>query len=230
MNTFLLAVLLFVSLVCSAQSPVGLWEVTRVTVGDKIVTPVGKWTRINADGTYQSGNGWQQNSEGNWSFDPKTAAYVPVEKNGIHDPYGGFRVIFDQDSSMLWHRDEDGAPVEVTWAPVKLIPRAPADLVVGVWKIDSIGTAATATAPVEMQIVFIRWDRIYVDWDRNNEKKYGYWFMNAHRPELTLMRLNGSEAEVWRVDVNEGRLTLTGMSDRNRASVRTFHKIDRLPE
>lgn len=47
----------------------GLWEVTKVIVGQEEMTPVAKWTQINKDGTFETGNGWLQNGNGTWTFD-----------------------------------------------------------------------------------------------------------------------------------------------------------------
>ncbi len=65
----------------------GIWEIRKVTVGDQTMTPVSKWTRINSDFIYQSGNGWLQNSEGNWTFDKSLNQFLPIEKNGIVDDF-----------------------------------------------------------------------------------------------------------------------------------------------
>lgn len=231
MNSLLIAILFSIPFHVRSQSAVGLWEAVKVTVGEKNMTPVGKWTRINKDGTYQSGNGWQQNSEGTWSFDPGTAIYQSLETNGLVDAYGGFKVDFEN-GNMIWRRAEDGLPVVVTWRPIATIPRAPADLIVGVWERDSASTRTPSTDPgATKRFVFIRWDRVYVAWDKDPEKKYGYWFINAHRPELTFISMSGSHApDVWQVKVTDETLALTGMSEGNKGSVLSFRRIHHLPE
>jgi hypothetical protein len=227
----LLAATFFVAFQARPQSPVGLWEATRVTVGEKAMTPMGKWTRIKDDGTYQSGNGWVQNSEGKWSFDVAKAFYVSHETNGLIDPYGGFKVSFDN-GNMIWHRDEDGLRVVVTWSSIENLPRTPADLIVGMWEIDAEPTVTQPTGSAETKhLLFIRWDRIYVDWDKALEKRYGYWFINAHRPELTFISMTGSALpDAWRVDVDEVTLTLTGISEANKDALLSFRRIHHLPD
>ena len=37
-------------------------------MGEMELTPIAKWTQINSDGSYESGNGWLKNSEGQWTF------------------------------------------------------------------------------------------------------------------------------------------------------------------
>ncbi len=231
MKAILLIIIFFVPLHARPQSPVGLWEAISVTVGDKVMTPVGKWTRINPDGTYQSGNGWQQNSEGTWSFDPATAFYVPFEANGLEDIFGGFKISFDKDN-MIWQRHEDGLPVVVTWRSIKELPRTPADLIVGVWELDPAATREPSTShAASKHLLFIRWDRIYVEWDNTPEKRYGYWFINAHHPELTLINMDGTASPgKWRISVDTGTLTLTGISEGNNDSVLSFRRIHRLPD
>jgi hypothetical protein len=88
----------------------GLWEINKVTVGDQTMTPLAKWTRINSDFTYQSGNGWLQNSEGNWTFDKSLNQFLPIEKNGIVDDFGPFEVEIIKDH-MTWTRIEAGDEV-----------------------------------------------------------------------------------------------------------------------
>lgn len=231
MKTILLIIIFFVPFHAQPQSPVGLWEAISVTAGGKVMTPVGKWTRINPDGTYQSGNGWQQNSEGTWSFDLATTFYVPVETNGLEDTYGGFKISFDKDT-MIWQRHEDGLPVVVTWRSSKVLPRIPADLIVGVWELDPGATPEpSASLAASKHLLFIRWDRIYLEWNDTLEKRYGYWFINAHHPELTLISMDGTDSSVkWRISVDADTLTLTGISEGINASVLSFRRIHRLPD
>ena len=73
----------------------------EVTVGVEIMTPTAKWTRINEDGTFQSGNGWMQNAEGTWTFDEVSSLFLPTTKNWILDEGGPFEVMFSGDG-MQW--------------------------------------------------------------------------------------------------------------------------------
>ena len=230
-KTVWVTVLFSIPFLVRSQSPVGLWEALNVTVGEEIMTPVGKWTRINQEGTYQSGDGWQQNSEGTWFFDPGTGIYKSAETNGLEDVYGGFKVAFEN-GNMIWRRNEDGLPVVVTWISIKTIPKTPADLIVGVWERISDGTRTPATSlAATKDFLFIRWDRICVAWDRALEKSYGYWFINAHRPELTFISMSGTTApDVWKINVSDQTLTLTGMSEGNKTSLLSFRRIHRIPE
>lgn len=89
----LLTTILFtfsLTLINAQQAVVGFWEVTEVKVGDQTMTPVAKWTRIHEDGTFQSGNGWLQNSEGTWTFDKKYNHFEANDPNGLVDEFGPF--------------------------------------------------------------------------------------------------------------------------------------------
>ena len=102
----LVTTLKFLGISVNAQVE-GLWEIRKVTVGDQTMTPLAKWTRINSNFIYQSGNGWLQNSEGNWSFDKSLIQFLPIEKDGIADEFGPFEVEIVKDH-MSWTRIEDG--------------------------------------------------------------------------------------------------------------------------
>lgn len=230
MKSIFTIALLFAGVSANAQSPVGFWEAVRVTVGDKVMTPIGKWTRINGDGTYQSGNGWLQNSAGTWTLDDVNKSYLPVETKGLHDVYGAFAIAFDIDN-MIWKRQEDGLSVVVTWQPINNLPRTPADLIVGMWEVvpEKVNSSQVDISDVKKSM-FIRWDRIYVAWNTSNEKRYGYWFMNAHRPELAFIDMAGNTAsEKWRVQISGDTLTLEGLSDDNKGSFIQYRRVDRLP-
>jgi hypothetical protein len=41
--------------------------------------------------------------------------------------------------------------------------------------------------PDNKYYIFIRWDRVYVKRNVEGQKTGGYWHINAHRPELTLL-------------------------------------------
>ena len=77
LNYFLVLILIQSSIYTYSQqeSLIGLWEIQKVEVGEDNMTPVAKWTKINTDGTYQSGNGWLQNSQGQWNYDSKNKMY-----------------------------------------------------------------------------------------------------------------------------------------------------------
>ncbi len=127
--------MVFLTSAASAQSVTGFWEIKEVKVGGKLMTPVARWTRINEDGSYQSGNGWQQNSEGTWKYDSNSHFFIPEETKGIKEPYGGFQVSF-KEGNMIWQREEEGMPVTVTLVPIRKLPKSTADKIVGLWDLN----------------------------------------------------------------------------------------------
>ena len=97
LRTLIVLALTLVSFTSYAQKEriIGLWEVEKVAVGDENMTPVAKWFKINADGTYQAGNGWLQNGNGNWNYDTQKNLYTATDPLDVADKFGGFTVLFD---------------------------------------------------------------------------------------------------------------------------------------
>ncbi|MCO6479228.1 MAG: hypothetical protein J5I94_21515, partial [Phaeodactylibacter sp.] len=128
-------VFLFAFVRVQAQDITGLWEITKVEVGDQAMTPVAKWTRIDADGTYQSGNGWLQNSAGTWIYDKESGEFLPTETLGLTDPFGAFKVSFT-DKGMAWTREEEGMEVIVHFDRIEELPMSTGDKLVGLWGLE----------------------------------------------------------------------------------------------
>ncbi|MFY0671937.1 MAG: hypothetical protein JXQ87_00950 [Bacteroidia bacterium] len=219
---------LLLSLSSFAQDFTGLWEFVNVDVGEKTMTPQAKWTRINADGSYQSGNGWLQNSEGTWTFDKKESLFTPFETNGLKDPFGGFKISFEGEL-MKWERQEEGMNVVVTLKKIEALPKAPADMIVGLWELDKV-EGEDKNGRID-NVVFIRWDRLYNYRNDEGERLTGYWHTNGHRPEVTFKSHNGEfESQTWNIIATEKQLILTGVSVSNYDLVLTFNRLDNFPE
>lgn len=207
---------------------IGFWEMESVTVGEQNMTPVAKWTKINADGTFQSGNGWLQNSAGTWSYDEKNNIFSSKDPLGIREDYGGFTVSFDKEK-MIWEREEDGMPVKVTMKPIQKLPMAPADYLVGLWDLEEI-TANDQSIIRDFDKdnkhrLFIRWDRIYINYAPDGTKFTGYWQINAHKPEVTFLpHSEGEKPESWFIEVDGHELKMTGISDSNRDIQRIYFR------
>ncbi len=169
----------------NAQSPEGFWAVNRVTVGEEVRTPVAKWFRLNPDSTFQSGNGWLQNGAGRWQqFSDSTLLFI--NERGEEDEYGAFEVSFT-DGKMYWRRTEDGLPVTVILSPAEKLPKSPADQIVGFWElVKTPSNQHSSILGSEGSVLFIRWDREYRLLEKDKRKR-GFWHINAHRPELTLL-------------------------------------------
>lgn len=217
-----------------AQEVTGFWEITQVSMQGQSMTPVAKWTKINTDGTYQSGNGWLQNAVGTWTYDEGTHEFSPTETNGIEDEFGPFSVSF-QGETMLWKRMEEGAEVTVELERIDQLPMSTADRIKGIWDLTTVtenGNDITATYdPNNLHYLFIRWDRIYQARNTDGERESGYWHIHGHRPEVTLLsHSKGKEPQSWRVEVSEKELFLTGISDSNKNQVMSFSRIHRFPD
>ena len=128
----LLVVCSAITWVAQAQEILGLWEIKNVSVGEEAMNPVAKWTRINPDGTYQSGNGWLQNSSGTWTFNEISMEFLPVEDFGIKEDFGAFIVSFSG-GKMLWERHEKGMTVLVILEKIQQLPKSTADWITGLW-------------------------------------------------------------------------------------------------
>lgn len=216
------------------QTVTGFWEVKEVKVGDQIMTPVAKWTRINEDGTFQSGNGWLQNSEGTWSFDKKYDHFEAVDPNGLADEFGPFEVAFEAEK-MTWRRMEEGMPVTVILEPIDKLPKSTADELIGLWDLISVekdGTAILDTFdPDGKRSIFIRWDRVYSERDAQGRRTTGYWHIHGHKPEITLLsHQKDKDAQSWRVSFKNGQLILKGISDSNRNTMHTYQRMNQFPK
>ena len=228
LNYFLAFILIQFSVYTYGQKErlIGLWEIQKVEVGEQNMTPVAKWTKINTDGTYESGNGWLQNVQGQWNYDSKNRMYSASDSLGIVDEFGGFTVSFDRDK-MLWEREEEGMLVKVILAPIKELPMAPADYLEGMWKLTDIsdkGESILNTFDKEHKHkLFIRWDRIYINFSPEGKKLTGYWHIHGHKSEITLLpHAEGSKAESWVIEVNRKQLIMTGISDSNKTIQRKY--------
>jgi hypothetical protein len=225
---------LFLANLVNAQPVTGFWEITKVMVGEEIMTPVARWTRINADHTFQSGNGWLQNSIGTWTYDERQSQYSAEDNYGIRDEYGPFNVRFDGDT-MFWERIEEEMQVKVTLEKITSKPMSTADRLHGLWDLTHIveaGRDITAMFdPDGLYYVFIRWDRIYVERNADGEQSTGYWHIHGHRPEVTFLSHRENEKpKGWTVEVSDTQLSMTGVSETNKDLELQFQRIHEFPE
>lgn len=213
---------LFIFLNSAAQtsSLVGFWEMTSVSMGTESMTPIAKWITLKKDHSYTSGNGWIQNSAGSWKFDKETHILTSIDSLGISEDFAGFKVSFEG-KNMIWERQENGMLVKVTLKPITEKPMAPADYLVGLWKLQN-----NDQSPEDYNRIFIRWDRIYNEYVDQKKKTSGYWHINAHKPEVTFLpHQEGKMPETWRISVNKTELVLTGLSDSNKGKQLHYSRL-----
>lgn len=229
-NTLFILALMICSFTSRAQEMnlVGFWKVEKVQVGEENMTPVAKWFKINADGTYQAGNGWLQNGQGNWNYDIENNIYSATDSLGILDEFGGFTTTFDN-GNMYWEREEEGRQIKVTLHPTEQLPMSPADYLNGIWGLVEITEneqsilTETDFDKGDKQKLFMRWDRIYINFSLDGKKLTGYWFIDGHKPEITFLpHQEDGKPESWKIEVNKKELLMTGISDCNRTIQRKY--------
>lgn len=233
-NNIILVLFFVVSLqgVASAQEQLyGLWEITDVSVGGTNLTPLGKWSRIHADGRYETGNGWLQNGRGTYQYDPETREFLPFNPLGPKDEAGPFNVSFE-DGKMIWERMEGDMLVRVISERIDQLPMTYADLLAGLWDFTSTARVdEDETDEGSPEYMYISWGGTYRGQDSNGEQFSGYWHSNPHKPEL-IMIPHDPEAPrlIWQVTVSTNELELFGLSEGNNGVVMRFRRTDTWPE
>lgn len=211
---------------------VGLWEVTQVNVGEEIMTPVAKWFRNNADGSFQAGNGWTQNSVGFWKYDEKASTYSSASTNGVEDEFGAFQISF-QEGQMIMQREEEGMTVVVKMKQVEELPVAPADQLPGVWLLDQATSSDHSildSIQIEtVQFIHIRPDKRFRLRKGDGTQDRGYWHMHGHKPELTLIHYNREkDYQQFMVSFQDELMTFDSQDEEN---VRlTYKRVFSFPE
>jgi len=215
-------------------SPVeGFWLVTKVTVGSRELTPIGRWFRIDA-GKQVSGNGWVQHSIGTYKFDKTKSELVFITTNEPEDEFGAFKVV-RAGALMTWSRKEEGDMVIVELRPITELPMSPTDEVKGLWVLNSAADREldiTKTYdPDHKHFLFIRWDRQYVRQINAHERISGYWFFNAHLPEITFISENREQPdEVWTVVIDGQKMTLKGSSENVKEMMLVYSRATDFPK
>ena len=191
----LLTIFLVLSLVISCESKknndsiVGLWEVTKVAMGDQEMTPVAKWIRFNDDFTQESGNGWVQHSVGNWTLDPTTNQLRVNNTNGMED-----KIPFEVNltgNSMMWKRIEFGEEVVVSLNRIDQIPTAEANKLLGGWKFQSIVVdgkdVSDSLNPNNKAMLYLAWDHAYRLRNYPEGEKFGIYRTHGHMQRIEMM-------------------------------------------
>ena len=220
------------SLATSAQVD-GLWLVNSVMVGAEDKTPVARWFRLE-HGTQVSGNGWQQHSAGTYTWNKKTSEVSFETFNEPREDFGAFKVD-RKGNAMTWTRKEEGVVVKVELELTTTLPQSTADQIKGLWDLVSATRLGTdvlkQTDPDGNQFIFIRWDRMYVKQQSSDEQVRGYWFMNAHQPELKFFSQdNEQDSETWTVSFDMDKLVLTGTSESVKDLVLVYTRMAEFPK
>jgi hypothetical protein len=111
--------------------------------------------------------------------------------------------------------------------PIEELPMSPADYLEGIWglvEISENGQSIINDFDKENQHkLFIRWDRIYINFSPEGKRVTGYWHIHGRKPEITLLpHQEGIEPESWKIEVDEQKLLMTGISDGNKTIERKY--------
>lgn len=183
---------------------IGLWKIDQVTVGDQNLTPTAKWFLFENNGRMTSGNGWVQNSSGNWTYYEAQLTLLQTTPQQT-DEFGAFQVAFEGEN-MIWQRMEEGEKVVVTLSSTNEKPRAPWDEIVGRWKIkkqtiNSTNNDSYPSANFESwDSIFIMWDRAYRKFSEDNQQiESGIWHIGGHSNEVWLINNDGNAEAKWQL-------------------------------
>ena len=150
----------------------------------------------------------------------------------MYDPYGAFKVSFINEK-MIWKRQEDGMDVKLTLARINKMPMAPADKVIGLWALTGVkkgNNDITSTFdPSEKQFIFIRPDKRYRLRKSDESIDQGFWHMDAHKPEFTLINYDRTiENKVFVVSFENNQLQLKPKNDSSMLFI--YKRINKFPK
>jgi len=204
---------------------IGLWQIEKVKVGDQEMTPVARWTRLNEDHSQESGNGWYQHSIGNWEYDSERNKMSLINTNSVKDEFGEFTVTNTKKDKMQWSRKEEGEKVEVTLKRIKKLPQAPANKMLGVWKLK------TNNKSLADSYLFFRWDHILVAGQKGSKKNYGMYKTHGHKQKLQIIYYEEPlRREDWQYRINENDLLTLTRKDEEKEVILEYERIDFIPE
>ena len=224
---FLLAIITCAS--CKNSSPEkstnsinGLWVVKEVKVGEDIMTPNARWTKLHSDSTQVSGNGWKQHSIGHWQFNEVDSTLRVVSTNGTEDEDGDYEVSLNR-SSMKWEREEGGMTVRKELSKSSELPMTYADRMLGLWELDSNEGDSFFLNEVGAKL-FIRWDGRFVIYTSQGQIN-GVYNVHGHRSEIELIPY-GEELDrsFWSVDLAEEEITMKLLNS-DSIVTRNFHRV-----
>lgn len=204
----------------------GLWVVTKITFGEKDVTPAAKWFRFQHKQRLTSGNGWIQHTVGTWNYD-NNELYLTNE-NGYNETADPFRVHLEPER-MVWERQEEGQVLRIVLERAQDVPESHIDKVQGLWDFDTAEQGgeniSEAFDPEHNVFLWIRWDRRFVYENHPRKMSFGHWFVDPHKSEIQFMT-EDNQKESWSFEVSRDRLTLKAES----GEILTFNRITAFPE
>ncbi len=214
----------------------GLWVVTKVSVGNQVMTPIAKWVRFEHE-RHTSGNGWLQHTTGTITYNKKISTLDIKNDNEPNEDVGPFTIASLTSDEMRWTRIEEGENVVVDLKRANALPMSPSDEIHGLWGLEKATKAgADITSqydPKKKYTMFIQWTHNYVI-NNGAEKITGIWYVNAHRPELKLLAAgHEQEPDKWEISILSSsirKLVMKGMSDNNKEIVLNFNSLTEFPK
>jgi len=224
MKYVLFVLMLLMTMSCGSNKKlIGLWQIDKVKVGSEEMTPIARWTRFNEDQSQASGNGWMQHSVGTWEYHRNKNELSVVNTNGIKDEFGPFMMRHLDDDQMSWVREEEGQQVEVVLKRITNIPTAPANKLLGVWKLVS------KKGEDESAYLFLRWDRIIINREAGKDRKYGMYKTHGHRQQLQIIYYGDPLSEEnwdYRLDSDDELM----LENKGQGTVLRYKRIDFVPK
>lgn len=208
------------------DSMVGLWNVEKVQVGEKEMTPNARWMHFKSDSTQVSGNGWLQHSVGSWRLEEEMLTIDNL--NGIKDNAAPFQVELNQDK-MLWRRTEDGQKVTVHLKRAEKIPTSEGNKLMGLWQLvlHKVGEEKSTNLEIDKKAtLFLRWDNTYVKQGRLTSKEYGIYKIHGHRPELQMVNYGDTPLfSFYKFDIKKDKLVLKSTDGKEELEYKRIHQF-----
>lgn len=204
----------------------GLWVVTKITMGEKDVTPSAKWFNFQGNDRLTSGNGWIQHTVGTWSLDGDKLFLT--NENGYNETYDPF-IVRQENKKMIWQKEEEGQELRIFLERANDLPESHIDKIQGLWDFDTAERQGRNVSrefdPEDNVFLWIRWDRRFLYENHPDKMNFGHWFIDPHKNEIRLMT-EDSHMERWSFEVSPNRLTLTADS----GETLTFNRITEFPK
>lgn len=225
----LVILILLIGACTNNKSLEGLWVVEKVVVGEEENTPNARWTRFNADGTQQSGNGWFRHSVGTWTMDKDSQKLSIQNSNGVKDTSEPFEIELSGDN-MSWTRNEEGRLVRVQLKRAKELPLSYGDRVLGLWDLEeSSGEGPYLIDKTQEAVLFLKWDRRFMLTTPEGQL-HGVYNVHGHRPEIELIPYGEKlDRNFWSFEWTDNSLTLHLLNSKEKV-IRKFIRTDQFPE
>ncbi len=207
---------------------IGLWEVEKVKMNEKEMTPIARWMRFNKDSTQSSGNGWLQHSVGNWAYTNENKLTV-TNTNGIVDNAEPFNVELSK-NSMTWKRKEEGHNVIVYLKRTEKLPTSEANKLYGLWKFDAViednKEIIDSLNPTKNAMLFLRWDNTYELRNYPRGEQYGMFKTHGHRLQIDMVSYSKQpKYQFYKYNLENNKLVLKSTNSNKEIKLTRIHQF-----